>query len=76
MTYTTHFERNSDGTASYVNKAKIRWNEGDKEYNSESGSITVRPAGYTGPNGVKNGNYNAKDKEITWSIHTNYARLP
>ncbi|WP_312650508.1 SpaA isopeptide-forming pilin-related protein [Proteiniclasticum sp.] len=76
LTYTTHFERNSGGTASYVNKAKISWNEGDKEYSSESGSITVRPAGYTGPNGVKNGNYNARDKEITWSIHTNYARLP
>lgn len=75
LTYTTHFERNSDGSASYGNKAAIRWLDDGKEYGSETGVVTVKPAGYTGPNGVKNGYYNANTKEITWSIHTNYARL-
>ncbi len=76
LTYTTHFERNSNGSASYGNKAKVDWEEGEIRYSSETGVITVTPAGYTGPNGVKNGYYDAKTKEITWSIHTNYARLP
>jgi len=75
LIYTTHFERNSDGSASYGNKAKIDWKEGEIRYSSETGVVKVTPAGYTGPNGVKNGYYNAKTKEITWSIHTNYARL-
>ena len=29
----------------------------------------------TAVNGVKNGQYNAVTKEITWSVYANYARL-
>ena len=76
MTYTTHFERNADGTATYGNKGAISWTENGVSYDSETGVVKVTPAGYTGPNGVKNGSYNAQTKQITWSIHTNYARLP
>lgn len=76
LTYTTHFERNSDGTASYRNTAGITWKYDGKDYTIGGISVNTVPGGYTAKNGVKNGSYNAVEKKITWSIHTNYARLP
>ncbi|WP_313125533.1 collagen binding domain-containing protein [Proteiniclasticum ruminis] len=76
LTYTTHFERNSDGTATYKNAAGISWKYGGKDYNIGGITVDTTPNGYTAKNGVKNGSYNAVEKKITWSIHTNYARLP
>lgn len=76
LTYTTHFERNSDGTASYKNTAGISWKYGGKDYNIGGITVDTTPLGFTKENGVKNGSYNAVEKKITWSIHTNYARLP
>ncbi|WP_281282446.1 SpaA isopeptide-forming pilin-related protein, partial [Alkalibacterium kapii] len=76
LNYSTHFERNSDGTASYRNQATINWSEGGKDYTSDSGEISSGDTGLTAVNGVKNGRYNAVTKEITWSVYANYARLP
>lgn len=76
LDYSTHFERNSDGSAKYSNRATIEWSEGGKDYTSDSGSVSSGNTGLTAANGVKNGRYNAVTKEITWSVHANYARLP
>lgn len=76
MTYTTHFERNSDGTAEYGNTAGITWSYGGTGYEIKDITVNTKPGGYTGPNGVKSGQYNAVEKKITWSVHTNFARLP
>lgn len=76
LTYTTHFERNSDGTATYKNTAGITWKYDGKDYNIGGITVDTTPKGHTAKNGVKNGRYNAVEKKITWSIHTNYARLP
>lgn len=76
LTYATHFERNSDGSANYTNQARIDWEEGETRYTSDSGEISSGNTGLTAANGVKNGQYNAVDKAITWSVHANYARLP
>lgn len=75
LNYSTHFERNSDGSASYTNQAKISWTEDGNDYTSDSGDITSGDTGLTAVNGVKNGQYNAVTKEITWSVYANYARL-
>lgn len=76
LNYSTHFERNTDGSASYRNQATIDWTEGGKDYTSDSGEISSGDTGLTSVNGVKNGQYNAVTKKITWSVYANYARLP
>ncbi|WP_312711208.1 SpaA isopeptide-forming pilin-related protein [Proteiniclasticum ruminis] len=76
LTYTTKFERNSDGTAAYRNTAGISWKYDGKDYSIGGVFVDTVPAGHTAKNGVKNGSYNAVEKKITWSIYTNYARLP
>jgi len=76
LSYTTHFERNSDGTATYGNNASIDWKEGENSYETDIEDILVNPDGHTAANGVKNGNYNATNQQITWEVNTNFARLP
>ncbi len=75
LTYDTHFERNSDGSGTYRNSARIDWKEGDTEHSSKTDEVDGKPEDYTGPNGVKSGRYNPVSKEITWTINANYARL-
>ncbi|EDP68177.1 hypothetical protein CAT7_11370 [Carnobacterium sp. AT7] len=76
LSYKTYFERNSDGTASYGNGATIKWSEGENDYNSSSQEVVVTPGGHTAKNGVKSGKYNAQNKQVSWEVNTNYARLP
>ncbi|WP_034301347.1 SpaA isopeptide-forming pilin-related protein, partial [Alkalibacterium sp. AK22] len=76
LRYSTRFERNSDGTATYANTAKIEWEEGDRTFSSDSGRVSSGSTGLTASNGVKNGRYNAVTRETTWSVFANYARLP
>lgn len=74
--YTTHFERNSDGTGVYNNSASIDWREGDTDYTVDTGNVSGGNTKYTASNGVKFGTYNATTQRITWEVNTNYARLP
>ncbi|WP_353892877.1 SpaA isopeptide-forming pilin-related protein [Proteinivorax hydrogeniformans] len=76
LTLTTNFERNSDGTATYKNQAKIEWEEDDKSYKISTGEIKGEDTKCTATNGVKFGTYNAVEQKITWEVNTNYARLP
>ncbi|GGI66612.1 hypothetical protein GCM10011482_22660 [Enterococcus alcedinis] len=75
LSYQTNFERNSDGSAIYKNKADIKWKEGGIDYSTNTAEVEGTPSGHTGPNGVKSGTFNPVDKQITWEINTNYARL-
>lgn len=76
LTYSTRFERNSDGSARYANRGIIEWETDGNSYSSDSNRVPSGNTGLTSVNGVKNGRYNAVTQEITWSVHTNYARLP
>ncbi|MFC6465066.1 SpaA isopeptide-forming pilin-related protein [Marinilactibacillus sp. GCM10026970] len=76
LQYTTHFERNSDGSGVYRNHASIDWELADRKYTIESGQVDGGNTRYTASNGVKSGSYNAVTQEITWAVNTNYARLP
>lgn len=76
LTYSTRFERNSDGSATYANRGIIEWETDGNNYSSDSNRVPSGNTGLTSVNGVKNGRYNAVTQEITWSVHTNYARLP
>lgn len=75
VTYTTSFdyEKRADKDQKNLrNHVKLEWvNEDGKDLTKENQSVFT-PDTYTQSNGFKNGNYNAKKKEITWNIGVNY----
>jgi len=58
-------------TTNFENTAKIEWEEGSDQFSKEATGI-FKPNTETVNNGFKNGSYNAKTKEITWTIGINY----
>ncbi|USK43597.1 Cna B-type domain-containing protein [Cytobacillus oceanisediminis] len=73
--YTTSFDFNmiDKDNESFTNLAKLTWTpEGEEEQRSEERKATFTPNKNTQLNGSKSGSYNAKTKEITWTIGVNY----
>ncbi|WP_430111530.1 SpaA isopeptide-forming pilin-related protein [Paenibacillus sp. B1-33] len=58
--------------ASYTNGANLNWKENNKDMKPIYKEDTVTPDGYTKNNGNKTGKYDARSKEITWTIDINY----
>ncbi|MBB6670520.1 collagen binding domain-containing protein [Cohnella nanjingensis] len=80
ISYTTKFNNDwlnynwQTGTASFPNHAAVTWTErGATALEVDS---TFNPNPQTQSNGYKSGSYNAKTKEITWTVGVNYNRKP
>ncbi|PSK01194.1 hypothetical protein C7R92_31695, partial [Brevibacillus porteri] len=73
ITYLTKFDPTSkDRPSVYKNKAELNWKENGKAQDPITKSATVKPDNYTNNNGNKTGTYDARTKEITWTIDVNY----
>lgn len=74
ITYTTSFDPTAGMPTNneYRNVVTLDWNEAGVPQASITKSAVVTPQNYTIENGNKIGEYNAKDKTITWKIDVNY----
>ncbi|MEF3353116.1 collagen binding domain-containing protein [Paenibacillus sp. GYB006] len=75
ITYTTTFDptaENKPKDNEYRNTATLAWNESGIAKGPITKSDVVIPQDYTVYNGNKIGEYNAKDKSITWTVDVNY----
>lgn len=74
ITYTTSFDPTAGMPTNneYKNVGTLDWNEAGVPQASITKSAVVTPQNYTLDNGNKIGEYNAKDKTITWKIDVNY----
>ena len=72
--YKTNFDQNRIGESkSYVNQANLTWiPENESTAREESRKASFTPNTQAQMNGSKSGAYNAKTKEITWTIGVNY----
>jgi len=69
--YQTKFDPTLN-TTSYTNGATLNWEEKGVSQKPITKEDTVTPDGYTKNNGNKSGTYDARTKEITWTIDINY----
>lgn len=73
ITYKTTYDSTKPApTGGYHNNGEVKWTEGSTNYTKKSSVTDVRLDDYSGDNGNKKGAYNAKTKEITWTIDVNY----
>lgn len=74
VSYKTTFDHaaKADADLGFVNRATLEWVDTEDLEHSKSVTNTFNPDSYTWQNGFKYGSYNAKTKEITWSISVNY----
>lgn len=72
--YKTKFD-SSINSSQYKNKARVTFNDKNGTH-AFTESETATPDDYTKNNGNKTGEYNAKTKEITWTIDVNYNLYP
>ncbi|RJE87477.1 LPXTG cell wall anchor domain-containing protein [Paenibacillus sp. 1011MAR3C5] len=59
-------------SARYQNNASLEWEESGVKQTAIAKSASVNPDNYTKNNGSKTGEYDARTKEITWTIDMNY----
>lgn len=72
ITYKTSFDPTMVNPNPYRNQAALNWEENSTPQPSITKSGEVDPDTYTKDNGRKIGEYNAINKEITWTIDVNY----
>ncbi|WP_442601847.1 collagen binding domain-containing protein [Paenibacillus sp. KN14-4R] len=74
LTYVTKFDPTAGVPKDnvYRNDATLNWKEGNVPQNPITKYAVVIPQSYTKENGNKKGEYNAKEKTITWTIDVNY----
>ncbi|WOV88084.1 SpaA isopeptide-forming pilin-related protein [Sporosarcina oncorhynchi] len=73
ISYKTKFDSTKPApTEGYKNTAELNWTENEIPQSPIKKSVTVPVDNYTNENGNKTGAYNAKTKEITWTIDINY----
>jgi len=74
ITYTTTFDPTAGMPADnlYLNSAVLSWKEDSAVQTPLTKKASVTAQSYTIQNGNKMGEYNAKDKTITWKIDVNY----
>jgi len=59
-------------TVNYHNNASLEWEESGVKQTAIAKSASVNPDNYTKNNGAKRGVYDARTKEISWTIDINY----
>nr|WP_233167612.1 SpaA isopeptide-forming pilin-related protein [Paenibacillus roseus] len=74
--YTTRFDPVVGNSHQYLNKAKLDWKENNVQMPTIEAEATFEQDTYTKANGFKKGSYNAKTKEITWTLGLNYNKQP
>lgn len=71
ITYKTAFDPKLNKPG-YKNTAALTWDEGTESQTPITKEAAVTPDSYTKDNGKKVGEYDARTKEVTWTIDVNY----
>ncbi|WP_280521471.1 collagen binding domain-containing protein [Paenibacillus mangrovi] len=72
ITYQTTFDPTAVKKDSYSNTAELNWKEGGVQQPSIDKTVSRPVDEYTQDNGGKTGSYDARTKEITWTLDVNY----